>query len=112
MKRLLIFFAFLLAWSVTAFAQRGLKPQDLYQLQSVGEAQMSPDGTHIIYTVVHSDRPGAPYSVAWLMDVETGKSSRLGGESGSASGSRWSPDGKSIAYVGSVDDKSGLVVAK
>jgi dipeptidyl aminopeptidase/acylaminoacyl peptidase len=94
------------------FAQSALKPQDLAQLQSVGEAQISPDGSHIIYTVVHNDRSGAPYSQAWVMDAATGKSTRLGDEKGSANGARWSPDGKSIAYFGSVGDKSGLVVAK
>jgi dipeptidyl aminopeptidase/acylaminoacyl peptidase len=95
-----------------ASAQAGLKPQDLSQLQSVGEAEISPDGTHIIYTVTHNDRSGAPYSQAWLMDVASGKSVRLGDDKGSANGARWSPDGKLIAYFGSVGDKSGLVVAK
>ena len=99
-------------FSQLTFSQSGLMPQDLSKLQSIGESQISPDGSHIIYTVVHNDRPGAPYSQAWVMDVSTGKSSRLGDDKGSAAGARWSPDGKSIAYFGTAGDKSGLVVAK
>jgi dipeptidyl aminopeptidase/acylaminoacyl peptidase len=94
-----------------ASGQSGLVAQDLYQLKSAGEAQISPDGTHVIYSITHNDRPGAPYSVAWLMEVATGKSSRLGDEAGTAGGARWSPDGKAIAYVGSAGGKSGLFVA-
>src|SRR4051794_26410822 len=100
-----IFLAVLLLLPVLVCAQAGLTPQDLSNLQSIGEAQISPDGTHIIYTVVHNDRPGAPYSQAWLMDVASGKSSRLGDDKGSAAGARWSPDGKSIAYFGTAGDK-------
>ena len=50
--------------------------------------------------------------MAWIFDVATGKSTRLGDEKGSAGGALWSPDGKSIAYFGNVADKAGVVVAK
>lgn len=108
-RLLLLLLAFLPAF---ASAQTGLQPQDLFQLQSVRESEISPDGTRIVYTVTHNDRPGAPYSVAWVMDVATGKSTRLGDEKGTAGGARWSPDGKAIAYFGRVGEQSGLVVAK
>src|SRR5215471_4171340 len=74
MKRLQGLFALMVILPIVALAQSGLKPQDLAQLQSVSEAQVSPDGTHIIYSVTHNDRPGAPYAQAWLMDVAGGKS--------------------------------------
>src|SRR5215469_4547525 len=112
MKRTLCLFGLAIFFPLTGFSQTGLKPQDLSQLQSIGEAQISPDATRVIYTVVHNDRPGAPYSQAWVMDISSGKSVRLGDDKGSAGGARWSPDGKSIAYFGSAGDKSGLVVAK
>jgi dipeptidyl aminopeptidase/acylaminoacyl peptidase len=112
MTRPLVSLCFLVVFPLAALAQPGLTAQDLAKLQSIGEAQISPDGTHIIYTAVHNDRPGAPYSQAWLMDVASGKSARLGDDNTAANPARWSPDGKWIAYFGSVGGKSGLVVAK
>ncbi|MBI4473782.1 MAG: S9 family peptidase, partial [Acidobacteria bacterium] len=112
MKRrlLLSLFAFL---PIIASAQTaGLKPQDLYQLRSIGEAEISPDGTRIIYSIAHNDRPGGPYSSMWIMDLKSARSTRLGDEMGSAGGARWSPDGKWIAYFGSVGAQAGLIVAK
>src|SRR5579884_1675807 len=112
MMRTFTCLCFLIVFPLALVAQSGLNPQDLAKLQSIGEAQISPDATHIIYTIVHNDRPGAPYSETWLMDVASGKSVRLGDENTSANGARWSPDGKWIAYAGSVGGKTGIVVAK
>src|SRR5690348_6139558 len=78
MKPTLLCIYLLIVPPPVAFAQPGLTPQDLAQLQSVGEAQVAPDGSRIVYTVVHDDRPGVAYSEAWVLDVAGGKSSRLG----------------------------------
>ena len=45
---------------VSAAAKTGFSSQDLYKLQSVGDVQASPDGTHVAYSVQSSDRPGRP----------------------------------------------------
>ena len=82
----------------------GLQSNDLYQLRSVGDAQFSPDGTRIAYSVTSNDRPGSPYSQLWLMEVASGKTTQIEGASG---GARWSPHGKLIACFGRVGDKSG-----
>lgn len=84
---------------------------DLYSLKSVGEVQLSPDGTRIAYSVRNSDRPGRPYTQVWIMDVATGKSIRLGSDNEAASSPRWSPDGRKIAYFGREDAGSGVVVS-
>jgi len=82
----------------------GLQSNDLYQLRSVGDAQISPDGSRIAYSVTNNDRPGSPYSQLWLMEVASGKTTQVTGGSG---GARWAPDGKLIACFGRVADKSG-----
>lgn len=82
----------------------GLQSNDIYQLRSVGDVQLSPDGSRIAYSVTSNDRPGSPYSQLWLMDVASGKTAQVEGASG---GARWSPDGKLIACFGRVGDKSG-----
>jgi len=58
------------------------------------------------------DRPGRPYGQLWMMDLGTQKSARVGGEKDAAGGPLWSPDGKSLAFEGSIADKSGLFVAR
>jgi dipeptidyl aminopeptidase/acylaminoacyl peptidase len=87
----------------------GLQSNDLYQLRSVGDVQWSPDGSRVAYGVTNNDRPGAPYSQLWLMEVATGKTARIEGASG---GARWSPDGTLIACSGRVGDKSGLITVR
>jgi dipeptidyl aminopeptidase/acylaminoacyl peptidase len=89
----------------------GLRSADLYQLASVGDVQLSPDGTRVAYTVIRSDRPGRPYSHVWIMDVATERSTRLGADGEAVSGARWSPDGRSIAYFGRQGDRTGILVS-
>jgi len=88
-----------------------LQPTDVYHLRSVGDVQLAPDGSRIAYTVVQNDRPGRPYSQIWIVDTSTKQPMRLGSAGGRASAARWSPDGKSIAYMGSEGERSGLMVA-
>jgi dipeptidyl aminopeptidase/acylaminoacyl peptidase len=84
---------------------------DLYRLQSVGDVQISPDGTRVAYTVQLADRPGRPYSQLWVVDVASGRLTRIGTKEGSTP--RWSPDGQRLAYVGETPDgASGLIVSR
>ncbi len=87
-----------------------LQVTDLYHLRSIGDVQLSPDGSSVAYAVVSSDKPGRPYSQVWVMNLSTRTSNRLGGAGGSASTPRWSRDGRSIAYVGSDGQRFGLFV--
>ena len=56
----------------------GLQSSDLSRLRSVKDAELSPDGSMVAYTVVMRDHPGRPYSQLWVADVATQKSSRIG----------------------------------
>ncbi len=85
-------------------AQTGLTSADLYKLRSVGDVQLSPDGSRIAYAVVNNDQPGRPYSQTWIMKLDTLQSVRMG----RASTPRWSPDGHWIAYLSS----EGVAIAK
>src|SRR5262245_29999617 len=71
---------------------------DHYRLQSVGDVQLSPDGTRVAYTVQLADRAGRPYTQLWMADVATGRLARIGAKDGSTP--RWSPDSQRLAYVG------------
>jgi dipeptidyl aminopeptidase/acylaminoacyl peptidase len=88
----------------------GLQPADYQRLRSVGQTEFSPDGKWIAYTVSRNDRPGRPWPQLWVLDVATGKSTRIGGENEAAGGPVWSPDGKWIAYFGTHEGKQGLAI--
>src|SRR5262249_17298045 len=88
-----------------------LAATDLYHLRSVGDVHVAPDGSRVSYSVVNNDHPGRPYSQVWIVDLASRQSTRLGSGSSSASSPRWSPDSRSIAYLGSDADRRGLIVA-
>jgi dipeptidyl aminopeptidase/acylaminoacyl peptidase len=89
----------------------GLQVADLYRLRSVGAVEISPDGRTIVYAVINNDRPGRPYPQVWQMDVATGQTRRLVGDDETASEPRFSPDGRRLAYIGSIRAGSGLIVS-
>ena len=98
--------------SSTPAAQSTFQSADLYRLKSVGDVQMSPDGSRIAYSVQNNDRGGRPYSQVWILDLATGKAVRLGSDTEAASGPRWSRDGRQIAYFGREESGAGVVVAR
>lgn len=91
---------------------QGLRSSDLFQLKSVSDVHVSPDGARIAYSTVHADRPGRPYSQVWIMDLATGRPTRLGSDKEPASNPRWSPDGQWIAYIGRDEDGGALMVSR
>ncbi|MDH4063870.1 MAG: S9 family peptidase [Acidobacteriota bacterium] len=84
-----------------------LRPSDFYELQSVGDVQLSPTGADVAYSVVSYARPGRPTSSTWLRELASGDTVQLQ----DGSGPRWSPNGQWIAYLGRTDEGSGLIVA-
>lgn len=85
---------------------------DVLKLRSVGEVHIAPDGTRIAYTVQSNNRTGRPTSQIWIWDRAAGTNARLGGDRDSGTNVRWSPDSKSLAFTGRVDDESGLMVQR
>ena len=90
---------------------QGLTSSDLTRFRFVGDAVLSPDSHHIAYTVILHDRPGRPSPQLWIMDLATKKSILIGGEKDVAGNPHWSPDGKWLAFQGSVGEKHGLLLA-
>jgi dipeptidyl aminopeptidase/acylaminoacyl peptidase len=110
--RLLVVFLVVLACVLAAAQTRRLESADLLKMKSVSSAQVSPEGTRIAYTVVVNDVPRRPVEELWVLTVADGKLVRIGGASEDAGTPEWSPDGRWLAYFGTVAGKSSLFMAR
>jgi dipeptidyl aminopeptidase/acylaminoacyl peptidase len=97
---------------VAAQDARGLKIADLTALRGLGEVEISPNGERVAYAVTRNDKGARPTSEIWIRDLQTGTTTRLGADGNGASGPRWSPDGKWIAFSGRLGDSSGVALAR
>ena len=106
MKRLSVLFAV----SGVVFAS-GFQSSDLLKIRSVGNVQFSPDGSRIAYTVTRNDGPRRPFGQLFVLTIASGASIAFSEGTEPSGDPEWSPDGKWIAYSGSFNGKSGLVLA-
>jgi dipeptidyl aminopeptidase/acylaminoacyl peptidase len=81
-------------------------PDDLYRLTLVGDAQISSDGRRIAYVCKRLDREKNEY-VSYIALWEDGESRPYtAGEKDSAP--RWSPDGRTLAFVSAREGKAQI----
>jgi dipeptidyl aminopeptidase/acylaminoacyl peptidase len=87
-------------WAAPAFAAgRPITSADLLALQRISDPQVSPDGTQVLYTVAVPDvNANRLARDVWVVPIAGGEARALttGGHEG---GARWSPDGRSIAFI-------------
>src|SRR5438132_9002287 len=84
--------------------KRAVTFEDFIALKSVSDPQLSPDGKWVAYTVsTPSLEDNRNVSRVWVVEVATGKSRQLTGGPGSDRQPRWSPDGKTLAFVSTRD---------
>ena len=89
-----------------ADAPRSLQPEDIASLRTVGDPQLSPDGTLVAYTVGTMDLAkdkGA--SNIWLARWDGSENRALTFGVNKQNHSRWSPDGKTLAFLSSRTDE-------
>lgn len=89
--------------------KRGLLPTDLSAIKEVSDAQISPDGSRVVY-VVSETAPDRSRMISrlWIVPTAGGEPRLLTKNDSSESTPRWSPDGKWIAFYSSRSGKDGL----
>src|SRR6185503_9728577 len=83
-----------------AAQRRAITFEDFIALKNVSDPQLSPDGKWVAYAVsVPSLQDNRGISRVWVAELATGRSRQLTGGPGSDRQPRWSPDGKTLAFI-------------
>ena len=87
--------------------KRPVTAEDLYKFEQITDLQLSPDGSRIIYTLQRVDREEEKrYTNLWMVNSEgrcTPRPFTVGKQNDTHP--RWSPDGKTIAFLSNRDDE-------
>ncbi len=102
----------LAAAGVSAQETRLLKPEDLFELKSVGSPVISPDGGWVAYIVgTTSLEEDGSDSRIWMASTTDDTVLPMTGDGSSASNPQWSPDGRFLSFIASRNDGESQVWA-
>src|SRR5262245_10292975 len=96
------------AAAVAALSAAPLTPEQTLDRRSIGELEMSPDGSRLVFTVSEPPKGTARARALWLMEVPGGQLRQLTFSGKSDGSPRWSPDGTSIAFTSDRDGAAQL----
>ncbi|MHB8506094.1 MAG: S9 family peptidase, partial [Acidimicrobiales bacterium] len=88
----------------------GMRPEDIALLAAAGEVTIAPGGERAVYTLTTQDlEANVARTRLWLCPLDGGPTRPLSGGDRDRL-PRWSPDGSTLAWVGSRDGHSTICV--
>lgn len=86
--------------SIAQVARRPMRPGDIYRLQTLADANVSPDGQWIAYTVSTIDSAKDKRNAdIWMVSWDGTQTVQLTSSPDNETSPRWSPDGKYISFI-------------
>ena len=102
-KLILVFFAFLNAFSFQLLAQKKFEIEDYTKLVNISDAQIAPDGKSVAAVVSKPDLVNNRFNAELeLIDVASGKKRVITQDRFAVSSPRWSPNGEQLAFISKV----------
>jgi dipeptidyl aminopeptidase/acylaminoacyl peptidase len=111
-RRRLSFLPLLLVLSVAyalpaQTARRPLKLDDMTRFRNVGDAQISPDGQWVAYTLSTVDaKADRSNTHIWMVNIDGSNNRQITFSNESESSPRWSPDGRYLSFTSSRSGKT------
>ncbi len=89
----------------TALLCAALTPEQAIKVRNISGLTFSADGSHLAFVV--SDLPSGqtPASHIWMLDVSAGQARQFTASSKTESSPRWSPDGRTLAFLSNRDER-------
>ena len=96
--------------TVAAQARRPLEPADIFELKTVGDPRLSPDGAWVAYTVSSLDKKEDTSDTdIYMAPAAGGAPIKLTSSKKPETSPRWSPDGRYLAFLSGRDGKKNQV---